>query len=304
MKPKIIFLAGPTAVGKTEAAVFLAKRLNAEILSCDSMQVYRGMEIITSQPQLALRKKVRHHLVGIVSPKIDYNVYKYRRMALAKIKEIIKKGGTPLFVGGTGLYVSALIDGIFEFNAKSQRVRKRLYKQAQERGNGYLYHKLKAVDPQAAAKIHPHDSKRIIRALEVFESTGEPISLLQKQRKGLSDDYDIRIFCLNMNRQKLYKRIGERVEEMFSRGLVSQVKGLLEAGLGKTACYAIGIKEIKGYLDGNYDLEQLKERMKQNTRLYAKRQLSWFRKDKRISWIDISAQEKPASIAKKILRQI
>ena len=302
-KTQIIFLVGPTAVGKSEVAVCLAEKINAEIISCDSMQIYKGMDIITSKPSLALRKKIPHHLIDAVSPAAEYNVSRYRRAALKKIKEVIERKKTPLFVGGTGLYMSILIDGIFKAKAEDKNIRERLYKEAKQKGNEYLYVKLKKVDPEAAVKIHPNDTKRIVRALEVFQATGKPISYLQKQRIGLAEKYQVRIFCLDIKRDKLYKRINERVEKMFSRGLEREVKELLKKRLSKTATFAIGIKELKGYFDGLYGLEEAKRLMKRNTRQYAKRQLTWFRKDKRINRINIKEEEKPKDIAKKIWKE-
>lgn len=304
MKEKIVFIVGPTAIGKSEIAVNLAKKINAEIISCDSMQIYKGMDIITSKPQVTLRKKIPHHLIDMVSPRTGYNVSRYRKDALRKTKEILKKGKVPLFVGGTGLYMSILVDGIFELESKTKTIRKRLYKQAEHSGNQYLHKRLKKIDPEAALKIHPHDTKRIIRALEVFEATGKPISCLQKQRKGLSAEYDVKIFCLNMERVKLNKRIEERVERMFRQGLLSETKKLLKSRLSKTASYAYGIKELKGFFDNLYDLEEAKELMKRNTKFYAKRQLTWFRKDKRIKWINISGREKPESVAYRIWKEL
>ncbi len=285
-KEEIFFLIGPTAVGKTETAVYLAKKLNAEIISCDSMQIYKGMDIITSKPSKTLRRKIPHHLIDVLSAAKDYNVSKYRKDAVKIIKDIFSRRKIPLFVGGTGLYMSVLIDGIFEIKTQDKALRKKLYKQAQLKGSNYLYSRLKKVDPEAAVKIHPNDTKRIIRALEVFEITGKPISELQRLRKGLSENYDIVIFGLNMDRKKLYIKIDERVDKMFRKGLVCEVKKLLKSKLSKTASCAIGIKELKGYFDGMYDLAAAKRLIKRNTRNYAKRQLTWFRKDKRIKWIE------------------
>jgi len=304
MKSKIVFLVGPTAIGKTDIAVILAQRMNTEIISCDSMQIYRGMDILTSKPPLTLRNRVPHHLIDIISPNKEYNVAKYRQEALRKIKEIINKGKIPLFVGGTGLYMSILIDGIFKTKYQNKNIRNQLYKQAKEFGSEFLYKRLERLDPAAALKIHPHDTKRIIRAIEVFQISGQPISRLQKQRKGLTDKYDIKIFCLNMERKKLYQKIDKRIEAMFNKGLVKEVKKLLKLKLSKTAAYAIGIKELKGYFDGLYDLKETKQLMKHNTQLYAKRQLTWFRKDKRINWINISKKAKPREVAQKIWKTL
>ncbi|MDD4953859.1 MAG: tRNA (adenosine(37)-N6)-dimethylallyltransferase MiaA [Candidatus Omnitrophica bacterium] len=303
-KKRIIFIVGPTAVGKSEAAASLAKKINAEIISCDSMQVYKGMDIITSKPSLRLRKAVPHHLIDIVYPDAEYNVSKYRLAATKKIREIIGRGKVPIFAGGTGLYVSALVDGIFRLRTEDQKLRKRLYKQAKERGSQYLHARLKKVDPVSAAKIHPHDTKRVVRALEVFMATGKPISVLQKQKKGLTDGYEVKIFCLDMRRDLLYRRIEERVERMFERGLLVEAKRLLGSKLSRTASCAIGLKELRGYLDGAYDKEEGARLVKRNSRQYAKRQLTWFRKNKDIEWVKVGVKEKGSAIAKKILQRL
>jgi len=291
---------GPTAIGKTEVAVYLAKRIGAQIISSDSMQVYKGMNIITSKPKPALRKKIKHYLINTVPIARNYDVSSYRHDALKKVKEIIARGKVPIFVGGTGLYMSILVDGIFKGKVKDEDIRKKFYKIAQAKSSGYLYKRLKKVDPEASGKIHPNDTKRIIRALEVFEAAGKPISMLQKERHGLRDEYDVRIFCLNTERAKLYKRIDERVERMFKQGLINEVKKLLKRRLSETASCAIGIREVKGYLSGGYGLEEAKGMIKLNTRHYAKRQLTWFRKDKRIKWVNIKDKETPQSVAKRI----
>lgn len=303
-KKAIIFIVGPTAIGKSDIALSLAKQINAEIISCDSMQIYKGMDIITSKPTLSQRKKVQHHLLDIVKPNSEYNVSLFRTQALKKIKQVHKIKKIPLLVGGTGLYMTVLVDGIFKDQANDEAIRSRLFQQANLLGRQYLYERLQNVDPAAAQKIHPHDLKRIIRALEVYQITGKPISVLQKTRKGLSQDYNLFMFCLNMERVLLYQRIDERVEKMFRQGLVAEVKRLLGFSLGRTAGYAIGIKEVKGYLQGSYDLAESKRLMQRNTRLYAKRQLTWFRKDKRIIWVDVAAEEQPSIVARRIARII
>ncbi|MDD4938612.1 MAG: tRNA (adenosine(37)-N6)-dimethylallyltransferase MiaA [Candidatus Omnitrophica bacterium] len=300
MRPRIIFLVGPTASGKTKTAVELAKKLKGEIISCDSMQLYKGMDIITSKPDRVLMRAARHHLIGSVSPEKEYNVSRYCKDVRRKIKDILKRKRMPLVVGGTGLYMSILVDGLFKSISPKQGVRARLYKEAEAKGSGYLHSKLKEVDPPAAMKIHPNDTKRIVRALEVFESTAQPISKLQKERNGLSKEYEIKIFGLDMPRDELYKRIDDRVDKMFSSGLVDEVKRVLKLKLSKTSGYAIGVREIKSYLGGEYDLEEAKRLIKRNTRQYAKRQMTWFRKDKRIDWIRITGKERPAVIADKV----
>ena len=284
MRTKLIFLVGPTAVGKTSLAVSLAKKINAEIISCDSMQVYKGMDILTSKPPVGIRKKIPHYLIDVVNPSSEYNVSRYRKQAIKKVSEIVKKGKVPFFVGGSGLYMSVVVDGIFKVKTENRALREKLYKQSREYGSQKLYADLVKADPQAAAKIHPNDTKRVIRALEVFKVTGQPISQMQSKRKGLGDEYDIRIFCLDLPREELDQRIDRRVDRMFRQGLVKEVKSLLKMKLSRTAAMAIGIKEVKGYLSGEYSLKEAKTLIKKNTRKYARRQMTWFRKDKRIIW--------------------
>ncbi|MCX5711324.1 MAG: tRNA (adenosine(37)-N6)-dimethylallyltransferase MiaA [Candidatus Omnitrophica bacterium] len=301
---RVVFIVGPTAIGKSAVATALAKKIDAEIISCDSMQVYKGMRIISSYPDKELLKSVRHHLIADISPSCEFNASKYRSQALRKIKEIIADGKVPILAGGTGLYMSVLIDGIFKTKSADTKIRECLYRQAEKNGSAFLHKRLKKIDPQAAVNIHPNDARRIIRALEIFESTGKPISLLQKERKGLNAEYDIKIFCLNTKRDELYRRIDSRVDKMFKSGLLNEAKKLLKSRLSKTSRTALGIREVKGYLDGAYDLEEAKQLLKLNTRHYAKRQLTWFRKDKRIEWIEVSAKDKPEGIARKIIPRI
>ena len=303
-KNKVIFIVGPTAAGKSSVAVSLAQRINAEIISCDSMQVYKGMDIISAIPSFAMRKKVKHHLTAVISPTIEYNAARYRLEALRIMRKIIKRGKVALFVGGTGLYASVLIDGIFKADCKDPQARNRLYHEAEKKGSSYLHAQLQKVDPDAAVKIHPNDTRRIVRALEIFYSCGKPISQVQKERKGLADKYEVKIFCLNMARDRLYRRIDARVEEMFKEGLALQVKRLLKLKLSKTSFFAIGIRELKGYFSGNYGLDEAMRLVKKNTRNYAKRQLTWFRKDKRIEWINLTEKETPGRAANKILRSL
>lgn len=301
---EIIFLVGPTAIGKTAVGSELARLIGGEIISCDSMQIYKYMDIITSKPAKSLRKRAKHHLIDFVSPAREYNVSRYRSSALGKIREVMQKGKTPLFVGGTGLYMSVLLDGIFKIKHPDKGIRVRLYKQAQRLGSVSLFDRLKTLDPQAASKIHPHDTRRLVRALEVFESTGKTISCLQKERRGIADKYKVKVFCLNMPREKLYERIDRRIEAMFKRGLLKEVKKLLGLKLSRTASYAIGIRELRDYFNGSYSLEEAKAIIKRNTRLYVKRQLTWFRRDKRVNWVQISGSEKPKDIARRIFAEL
>jgi tRNA dimethylallyltransferase len=268
------------------------------------MQIYKGMNILTSKPSAAVRKKVKHHLVDFLPLKKDYNVSEYRKTALEEVKKILKAGQIPLFVGGTGLYMSILVDGIFEIKADDPGLREKLFRQAQLHGNALLHKKLSEVDPSAALKIHPNDTRRIVRALEVFKVTGRRISDLQKMRIGLRDEYDVRMFCLDVDREELYSRINSRVDAMFKKGIVNEVKRASKRSLSRTAAAAIGLHEIGQYLQGKLDLDEAKELMKQNTRNYARRQLTWFRKDKRIEWIPVRKGDTAASVSAKIEKRL
>ncbi len=302
LKKKIIFLLGPTGIGKSAVAIKLAKKINAEIISCDSMQVYRRMDILTSQVTRRQKLQIKHHLVGAINPDQEYNAARYRRTAIAICDKLFAAGKIPLFVGGSGLYYSVIVDGLFAAVPQDKIIRAGLEKQLKLKGNIYLYRRLAKVDRAAAAKIHPHDSRRIIRALEVYLKTGKCISKLQKARVGLGSDYQVKVLGLNAPRQSLYAAIDRRVEKMFTGGVINEVKRLLKAKLSLTAKYAIGIPEVKGHLEGRYDLSECKRLMQRNSRHYAKRQLTWFRKDKRIKWVKIKVGERPAKIAGRIFK--
>jgi tRNA dimethylallyltransferase len=279
----VIFLVGPTASGKTNLSIKLARKLNAEIISCDSMCVYKGMDILTSKPCASERKKVRHHLIDITQPAKEFSVAEYRHMALERIEKILRRKKTPLFVGGSGLYVKAVVDGLFPSAEKDLKFRKRQERLAGKYGKTYLYRKLKKIDPDRAEKIHPNDLRRIIRALEIYHTEKKKPSELKRFTEPLK--YNFKIFGLQLDRQKLYKNIDTRVEEMFKKGIVSEVKKLSGKKLSMTAKKALGYGEVLGYLKGEYSLEEAKELLKKNTRHFAKKQLTWFRGDKRIRWI-------------------
>ncbi len=305
MREKVIFLVGPTGVGKTQVSIELAKRVNCEIICCDSMQVYKGMDIISCKVSKSIRKKIPHHLTDIVSVEEEFNVAEWVNLALKSIREIHKKRKIPLVVGGSMLYMSCLLDGIFALpsyvKTDAESIRDSLYKEAEEFGKEFLYRRLERTDPLTAEKIHPNDLRRIIRALEVYEIHQIPISILQKGRRGIISLYDTRTYGLIRQREELYKRIDERIERIFRDGLVREIKNLVRLNLSKTASQVIGIKEIKGYLEKKYTLEETKHLISKKTRNYARRQMSWFRRDKRIKWIEIQDSDDEKSIAEKIL---
>lgn len=282
----VIFITGPTGAGKTGISVKLAKKINGEIICCDSMQIYKGMDILTAQPSKKETAAIKHHLFSIKKPTENFSVAQYRKLALKKITEIHNRGKTPVFVGGTGLYAQALIDGLFHSPKEDVKLRKKLYAYTEKYGSNKLYAKLKKIDPVTAEKIHPNDIRRIVRALEIYKSTGKRMSVLKKTtRGGIWGLYDVKIFCFYYkDRSVLYGRINKRVDVMFNSGLINEVKRLIRMRLSKTAMQALGIKQLQGYLNGEYDLESAKDLLKKETRRYAKRQISWFRRDKRVKW--------------------
>jgi tRNA dimethylallyltransferase len=280
----IIFIVGATAAGKTDVAYQLACRLKAEIISCDSMLIYKEPSIITSKPPEYMLREIPHHFVNIVSVEQSYSVYDYFTSAAKVIQDIFARIRPIVVCGGSGLYVKAMLDGIFEGVGKDEDLRKQLEERAKEYGKDYLHKELTKVDPETAAKVS--DLRRIIRALEVYYLTGLPLSKKKQEAKGLWGNLPIKIFGLNLKREALYERINNRVDEMFEKGAVKEVENLLKLNLSLTAQKIIGIKEISGYLKGEYNIEKAKEEMKRNTRRFAKRQLTWFRPDKRIEWLE------------------
>jgi tRNA dimethylallyltransferase len=297
---KIIFIVGPTAVGKSDVAFLLAKKINGEIISCDSMQVYKETQIATNKPTPDVLKSLTHHLVGIISVKDKFDVATFNELALKAIEQIHAKNKIPVIVGGSGMYVEILLDGIFTAGKAEDKLREQLKKRAEVEGIESLFKELSQKDPEAAEKIHHNDARRIIRALEIVLTTNNKASAIKSQRQGLWGKYDISVYGLNMERKALYKKIDERVEQMMKDGLVEEVKALEGQALSLTASAIIGIKEIKSYLQGEKTLEEAKELMARNTRHLAKKQLTWFRHEKRITWIQIE-QESAADVVSRIV---
>ena len=280
----VVFLVGPTASGKTELSLELAMKLNAEIISCDSMCVYRGMDILTSKASREDRKKIRHYLIDIVAPSKEFSAAEYRCLALEVVEDILKRAKRVLFVGGSGLYVKAVVDGLFPSSKKDEKFRKKQEQLAEKYGKAYLFNKLKKMDLGTALKIHPNNVRRIIRALEIYHSEKKIPSELKAMTEPIK--YNVKIFGIKLDRNKLYENIDNRVEEMFRRGIVPEVRRLSKMKLSRTAKNALGYSEILGYLKGEYSLEEAKELLKKNTRHFAKRQLTWFKGDSRIKWIE------------------
>lgn len=287
---RVIVIAGPTASGKTNLSIELAKRLNGEIISADSMQIYKHMDIGTAKPTIDEMQGIKHYLIDEVLPNEEFNVVKFKELAEKYIEEIIAKGKLPIIVGGTGLYISSLIDNInFSESQCDWELREELKKEAEEFGAEYLHDKLKQVDEEAANNIHPNNIKRVIRALEVFYQTKKPISYHNEISRGVPSKYSFILIGLTMDRQYLYERINKRVNIMLDNGLVEEVKSLAMLGFSDsiTAMQGIGYKEILAYLEGKNSLEEAVEIIKRDSRRYAKRQLTWFKRIKDIKWFNI-----------------
>ena len=287
MPPKILVLCGPTASGKTALGVELALLTGGEVVSADSMQLYRGMDIGTAKPTAEEMRGVPHHMLDVAGPEEDYSVARYVREASACVDRILSRGKLPILVGGTGLYIDNLVAGR-EFAAFSGLWREELQARARAEGLPALYRQLQEVDPQRAEKLHPNDEKRILRALEVWYETGETITDHDRRTAALPPRYDaLRIGLDFTRREDLWRRIDRRVDQMMEQGLAEEVAGLLRQGLspGCTAMQAIGYKEIAAALGGEVPLEQAVEEVKLRSRQYAKRQRTWFRREPSVRWI-------------------
>jgi tRNA dimethylallyltransferase len=288
-KNKLIILAGPTASGKTSVSIDLAKRLGGEIISADSIQVYKYMDVGTAKISVEEMQGVKHHLIDVLDPKEDFNIVKFQNMVKCSIEEIVKNGHIPILVGGTGFYIQSVIYDI-DFNNEDDNssVRKKLEEEYDAFGADFMHEKLKKIDIVSAQNIHKNNKKRIIRAIEYFLINNEPISSHNEVQREKKSPYDYRFFVLNPPRDILYERINKRVDIMVENGLVDEVKKLREMGLSTAniSMQGIGYKEIIEYLDGEVSLETAIENIKQNTRHMAKRQVTWFKREKDVIYVD------------------
>ncbi|HEX9078365.1 MAG TPA: tRNA (adenosine(37)-N6)-dimethylallyltransferase MiaA [Desulfuromonadaceae bacterium] len=294
--PKLLVICGPTASGKSDLAIRLARELDAEIVNADSMQVYRGMDIGTAKPTPEQRAVLPHHLIDVADPDHPFSAADYAIAADEAIAGIVGRGKRVIVVGGTGLYIRALLRGLVDSPSGAGEVRRALQEEARERGNEAMLEQLRRVDPELAARIHPNNRVRIIRALEVYRLTGIPLSRRQQEHGFTARRYESLQIGIHVERRELYRRIDERVERMVAEGLLDEVRGLLAAGYGRDlkAMRAIGYKEAAACLAGEYGLAEAVELIKRDTRRYAKRQLTWFRADPDILWLEYS--EKFATI--------
>lgn len=288
MKSKVIVIAGPTASGKTSLAIALAKQIDGEIVSCDSMQIYKDMTIGTAKPTKEEQDGVTHYLIDFVPPNKRYTVSDFRKDAKGAIENILSKGKTPILVGGTGLYIDSLVYEIDypEINT-DESYRRYLEHIAEQEGLEKLYQEACLIDEEAMKKISPNDKKRILRVLEIYHDTGKTKTEQEKESRKSEVPYDYRVFAINMPREILYDRIEKRVDIMLEQGLVQEVQDLLEKYKEfPTAMQGLGYKEVRDYLEGKLTKEEMIETLKRQTRHYAKRQLTWFRKNKEIMWLD------------------
>lgn len=289
MKPLII-LTGPTAVGKTALSIRLAKAIGGEIISADSMQVYRGMDIGSAKITKEEMMGVPHHLIDVLEPSEEFNVTVFQTMAKAAVEEIYSRGHIPIVAGGTGFYIQALLNDIdFAETGEDPSIRRELERIAKEKGAEYLHGLLLTVDPESAKQIHANNVKRVIRAIEFYRQTGERISEHNKREREKKSPYDFLYFVVNTDRDLLYQRIDKRVDDMVEQGLVDEVKKLKDSGCTKdmVSMQGLGYKEILDYLQGEYSLEEALYLLKRDTRHFAKRQITWFKREKDVRWLNL-----------------
>ena len=295
VKPLLFVIIGQTATGKNAVARLITPSLQSEIISVDSMKIYRGLDIGTAKPSSSEQKKNHYHFIDIRSPSESYNVANFVEDCDRVVENIDRRKKRPLLVVGTPLYLKRLFKGIFEVNPVDAKLRRELESLADEKGSAFLYERLKKSDPVRAAQLHPNDRRRIIRALEVQTLTGQPMSRLQTQDSESERRYPTKIVGLRREREDLYQRIDQRVERMFDSGLVSEVKTVLaQDSFGKQAAQAVGYKEVIQHLNGELSLVEAKELVKRNTRRLARRQMTWFRSFPDIHWVDLKPDEPPA----------
>lgn len=298
------FLTGPTASGKTALSLRLAERLGAEIISLDSMALYRGMNIGTAKPAAEQRAAVPHHLIDLIEPHEEFSLARYLEAAEQIARDIRRRGREVLFVGGTPLYLKGLLRGVFEGPAADWDLRRTLETEEQRLGPGYLHARLAEVDPESAERLHPNDTRRLVRALEVHQKTGQPISRLQQQFERARSADQCRVFVLDWPREELHRRIDRRVEAMFAGGLVDEVRGLLArpGSLSRTARQAVGYREVIAHLEHSVPLDETVEQVKQHTRQFARRQMTWFRSLSECRLLPTADSAGPTELAETILR--
>jgi len=291
----VIVIVGPTGVGKSEIGLHVAEELNGEIISTDSRQMYQYMEIGTDKPPLEYLERIKHHFISCLDPSEYFNAGKFGKNARIVMNDIIKRGKLPVIVGGSGLYLKAILEGFFDEKIKDVQVKEQLKKEIIERGNTELYTELQKIDPKFAMQISVNDAQRIVRGLEVYRVTGKPLTYHWKMPQ-ITVNFDYLPFGLTTNRKKLYQKINDRVDLMIERGLVEEVKSLIERGYNKdlNALQTYGYQEVFEYIEQKHTFEEMAEKIKKRTRNYAKRQITWFKKVNGITWISVEEDKKKA----------
>jgi len=305
MERIVITIIGPTCSGKTSLSLMLAKELQTEIISADSRQIFKYLSIGTAKPTRDETDKIKHHFIDTLEPDVDYNISKFEINGLKIIEELLAKNKIPVVVGGSGLYIKALVDGIINQVETDNNYRAELMNMRDKYGNEYIYNLLRKIDPQSADNMLPQNWKRVIRALEVFHISGKPIWQLHKEQKREININFIQ-YGLNWNRETLYKNIEARVDKMIDEGLVAELKNVLAMGYQRSvnALNTVGYKELYDFLDGKITLERAIELIKRDTRRFAKRQFTWFRRDERIKWFDVNSASDLLEIKNSILNDL
>ncbi len=302
----LVALVGPTAIGKSKIGIEIAKALQTEVLTADSCQVYREMDIGTDKPTVSERQGIPHRLIDLVEPDHTFNVGDFRRHALQEISRLHSLGRIPLIVGGTGLYIRGLLRGLCPGPPANWTIRQALTQEATEQGWGFLHEKLQQVDPDLARRLHPHDRPKVLRGLEVYQTLGIPLSSVQQQHQFQEAPFPFLLLGLTMKRQALYRRIDARVEWEIEKGLVEETRKLLERGYSRSlgSMKGLGYRQFSGYLAGEYSYEEAVRLLKRDTRHFAKRQMTWFRKEPDIHWLTIEESDIPHQAAHRLLKKI
>jgi len=307
LKKTILVIVGPTAVGKTSISIDVAKNIDGEIISADSMQIYKYMDVGTAKITKEDMDGIKHYMIDEVFPNEEFSVSDFQKKTYKYIDIITEKGKYPMIVGGTGLYINSIVYKLdFTKTVSNWNLRDKFIKKAEKYGNEYIYNELMKIDPDSAKRIHINDTKRIIRALEIYYDTGTPMSKYYNNFRQYNDDFNFIIFGLTMDRDKLYNRINTRIDEMIDKGLIDEVKNLMSRGFDENniAMQGLGYKEIIKYLNGCYTLEEAIEILKRDSRRFAKRQLTWFRRDERINWIKIDEFNNRNEIVEYIINHV
>lgn len=302
-KPKVIVVCGPTGIGKTALSLSLAEEFSGEIVGADSMQIYKKMDIGTAKPGAEELSRVPHHMIDIVDPDDPYDAARYAADGREAIFDIFSRNRVPFVVGGTGLYIKTILHGLFRANPADPEIRSKLKNDAVKHGSQWVYEKLKACDPEAAARIHQNDTYRVIRALEIYEISGQTMTQYQKDHGFRENLFDVLKVCLMIDRKALYERINRRVDQMLEEGLLDEVKRLLSRGYADTLkpMQSIGYRHMSDFINGQISWDEAVYTLKRDTRRYAKRQLTWFRKDKDMIWKEPSKTDEVRSLIVKFL---